>query len=327
MSDIIKKLTKTKFSAPVTARSPVIAKLTAYKAPDGSTTVSPIIAKLATARPIARPEPKQEGPVIAAMFTPYNASETSGLIDALATVQSKVGKIGRVFFDGSFKIGADLPRLVPKYNIIACVRDHPEHLKAFEHLGGNRRPDNPIEEVRERLDDEDRLLRRSEENAVEDIIGMGANAFIVMPGSARMPLIEMLAYRHNIQVFLAKPQSGLTYADDIEIPPPPANLLIVTPEFYADVPALFMVIEHLALRDRPVGKIIYTRSLAMEIVASAVPGILASEVALEKALQDPLVLFETDPDFVVVAGEEPLAGVVATEAERANKPIITFAYP
>lgn len=323
MSDIIKKLTENIVSVPSAPKPSIVDKLKVTTGPHGPKSSS-IVAKLAALVPPMPEAPKQDGPIIVGMFTPYNASDTSGLIKALATVEEKTGKIGKIYFDGGFKIAVDLPRLVHKYDFIACVRDHPQILRAYEHLAGTFGPADPIERVRINLDDQNRLLRRREEDAIDDIIAMGAKVFVVMPGSTRMPLVEMAASANDIHVHLAPPQDGLTYSNEIELPEPPTNILVVTPEFHTDVAFLLMTIEHLALRDRPVGKIIHTPSPSMEVVALAAPGILLEEVPLEAALADPLRLFATKPDCVVVAGNDPLAGVVATEAEQRGIALIEF---
>lgn len=318
MADIVKMILEADGEAAEPIRkSPLVAKII-----DGEKEQKPqsgtLVAKLVSAAPLGMEE-KQKGPVTVIMQTPYGATEMKGLVKALAHVNKSIGKVGEVLFEGSFAIGRKLPRLARKYNFTVCVRDHPTHLKAFSHYGGSGRTEDPMEEVRERLDDDDRLLRRGEQDAFEDMIDMatGTTALILMPGSSRMALAEQRAAAHGLVPVLAPGQSGLAYADEIEMALPPANLLIITPDDYGDVGALLAVRTHLSHLGRTVGKIVYAPSPAMEVLAGLGDGVLYQELDMDEALAMPFSIFDAwSPNYIVVAGGTNLGAAVMNIAEH-----------
>lgn len=303
-------------------KSPVIAKLLDGEAKETTAATTALVPKLVSVLPPGVDE-KQNGPVTVIMLTPYGATETKGLVAALAEIDKKVGKIGKVYFEGSFAIGRKLPRLAPKYDVVTCVRDDPAHLLAFKHLGGSGRHTDPMEEVRERLDDEDRLLRRDETSALEDMIDMasGIIAFALMPGSTRIALAEQTAAALGTPITQTPKQPGLDYVDDIAGPPAPATLLVVTPEDYTDVGALIVTRAHLAYLGRKVGKIVHTPSMAMEVLAGLNDGTLFEEINFNDALDLPYRLFDASPDYVVVAGNTELGAAAANIAEHSTPKI------
>lgn len=311
-------------AAPPLQKSPVVAMLLEGEAKDAKAEPSPLIPMLVSRAPLM-PEEKQKGPVTVIMMTPYAASEMKGLVKALAEIDKKIGKVGKVYFEGSFVIGRKLPRLAKKYDFSICVRDHEKHLLAFKHLGGSGRHPDPMEEVRERLDDDDRLLRRDEEDAFHDMLEMatGTVVVVVMPGSSRIAFAEQLAVAHGLSIAQAPKQSDLTYADDIEAPQPPATLLVVTDETFSDVGAVIMARMHLTNLGRKVGKIIHTPSMAMEVIASLNDGTLFEELDVG-ALHSPFALFDGNPDYVLVAGNTQL-GAAAVNIAAHRKPNIPCA--
>lgn len=316
-SDIIKKLLDADTDGPATAqKNLLVEKLVTDEA--GQAIDASVVPKLVSMVPFSQEE-KQQGPVTVVIQTPYKARDTKGLLKALKTIDKTVGKIGRVLFEGSFEIGRNLSRFAKHYDIIVCVRDHPLHLGAFKHLGGSGRSKDPMQEVRERLDDDDRLLRRGEAEALEDMLDMasGTVQLVLMPGSSRMALAEQVAASRDLTPILVPHDTRIGYADDIEPPPPPATLLVVTQEDYSDVAALVLVRTHLATLGRKVMKIIHTPSLAMEVLTGLDDGMLFSEIDVEAALADPLTLMrDADPDYIVVAGNTALGAAVANMAAR-----------
>jgi hypothetical protein len=255
---------------------------------------------------------KQKGPVTVVMQTPYGATEMKGLVKALSVIDKKFGRVGKVFYEGSFVIGRKLPRLAPKYDFSICVRDHPNHLKAFAHLGGSGRHTDPMEEVRERLDDDDRLLRRDQADAFEDMLDMATATVVpvLMPGSARMAQAERLSAAHGLIPVLAAQPTGLDYADDLDPGPLPVTLLVVTPEDYTDVGVLLLARAHLTHLGYRVGKIVHTPSMAMEVLTSLQDGTLFEEINENDALAMPFMLFDANPEYGVVAGDTALGAAV-----------------
>lgn len=318
MSDVVKMILAGDGEAAEPIRkSPLVAKIIDGEAKQKPQTGS-VVAKLVSAAPPDMRD-KQKGPVTVIMQTPYGATETKGLLKALSHVNASIGKVGKVLFEGSFVIGRKLPRLAGKFEFTVCVRDHPGHLKAFSHLGGSGRTEDPMEEVRERLDDDDRLLRRGEQDAFEDLVDMAAGtvAVILMPGSSRMALAEQLAAAHGIAPVLAAQQSGLTYMDEIEMAPAPANLLIVTPDDFTDIGALLAARTHLSHLGRSIGKIIHSPSPAMEVLTGLGDGVRYQELDMDELLSMPLSLFDTwSPNYIVVAGSTNLGAAVMNIASH-----------
>jgi hypothetical protein len=321
-SDIVKLLVDDDGEASAAlANNPLIDKMLDGDAPVKASP-NALLPKIVSAVPLV-PQDKQTGDVSVVVVTPYGATETKGILKAIAGINKDIGKIGIVFHEGSFEIGRKLPKLLAKYHVSICVRDHPGHLKAFRNLGGLRNPLNPSEEVRGRLDDEDRLLRASEEEAFLDMLEMarGTTAMVIMPGSSRMALAEQVANLHGITPVLAAQQSDLDYADDIAPAPLPVTLLVVTPEDFSDVGAIVMARTHLNYLGHRIGKIVFTPSMAMEVISGLNDGVLYREITMEDAMATPFRLFENNPNFAVVAGDTPLTAAVLNIALHRKPPV------
>lgn len=317
--DIIKRILEADGEAALPPRkNPLIDKLAdAGTAPEDRQPTT-IIQKLVSASPLDLTE-KQKGPVTVIMVTPYGTRQMKGLVKTLAKIDKDVGKVGTVLFEGSFEIGRKLPKLAKKYDFRICVRDHWKHLDAFSHLGGSGRTMNPMEEVRQRLDDSDRLLRHDEQAAFEDMldIATGTKVMVIMPGSSRMAMAEQLAAEHGLTPVLAPQDPDTTYADDLESAPMPATLLVVTPEEYHDIGALLMVRTHISYLGRKVAKIVHTPSMAMEVLSGLNDGTTYEELDLNAALSNPLgVIPKAKPDYIVVAGDSNLGAAVANIASH-----------
>jgi hypothetical protein len=324
-NDIIKQIVEADGAAAQPIRKdPLVAKLLENE-PTAKANHTGLVGKLVSAFP---PEQeKQKGPVTVIMQTPYTISKANSLVKALTHINKTIGKIGEVLFEGAFAVGQKLPKLARKYEFTVCVRDHPHHLMLYKHFGGSGRFKNPMEEVRERLDDDGRLLRRGEEDAFMDMLDMvkGVAVVVLMPGSTRTAASEHLATAAQIPVVLADQQKGLTYVDDIIMARPPVTLLVITSDDYADIGALLAARTHLNHLGLTVGKIVYTPSMAMEVISGLGDGTLYDEIDLNQATASPLKIFDVHrPDYIVVAGNSNLAAAVINIAAH-KTPVIPCA--
>lgn len=322
-SDIVRKLSEDDGSPAPAPKARAIEQLwKADGAPPPDAKGSPV--KSLTSGIVIDATPKQQGNTRVGIITPYACDDVKPIIAALAEIKKPKGlnypPVGAIFHEGSEKVGRDFPRHAPMFNFLNLVRDHPDHLKNHKHLGGSGLFPDVNEEIRFHLDEADRLARRDAKDAIDDVLDLGLNCLVVVPGSARIAYATEQAFERRMPVLMAAMDEPALYINDIEPEPLPITILIVTAPDFADTTLLIAYVLHLMASGMKVAAVFYTPSVAGERLAAATLG-EGAPVRMKLKPAEAEQLLECLPDMVLLTPGYPLADAVGALSEQRQIPV------